>query len=179
MAYKDKYEVLGVIVALATNGLSVYKKGEEEGQISGGSIGDVVVRAKDESGFATVSIIGEQEWEEMPQNEAAEAEMKEVASGTKNLAPQLAKATNECERLRAEILDIKGESEHFKEECASLQERLSVAAGENLALSQKIQKLETENKKLKEATKKEDKNKTDSAPKTNESQKGLNLGGNE
>ena len=92
MAYKDKYEVLGVIVALATNGLSVYKKGEEEGQISGGSIGDVVVRAKDESGFATVSIIGEQEWEEMPQNEAAEAEMKEVASGTKNLAPQLANA---------------------------------------------------------------------------------------
>ena len=81
--------------------------------------------------------------------------------------------------MRAEILDIKGESEHFKEECASLQERLSVAAGENLALSQKIQKLETENKKLKEATKKEDKNKTDSAPKTNESQKGLNLGGNE
>nr|DAX90066.1 MAG TPA: transport protein [Caudoviricetes sp.] len=179
MAYKDKYEVLGVIVALATNGLSVYKKGEEEGQISGGSIGDVVVRAKDESGFASVSIIGEQEWEEMPQNEAAEAEMKDVASDTKNLAPELAKAKNEIERLKAEILEAKGEAERFKEECTNLQDHVSALAGENLALSQKIQKLEAENKKLKEATKKEDKNKTDSAPKTNESQKGLNLGGNE
>ncbi|WP_107953679.1 hypothetical protein [Campylobacter concisus] len=179
MAYKDKYEVLGVIVALATNGLSVYKKGEEEGQISGGNIGDVVVRAKGEDGFATVSIIGEQEWGEMPQNEAAEAELKEIASETKNLAPELAKAKNEIERLKAEILEAKGEAERFKEECANLQDRVSDLAGENLALSQKIQKLEAENKKLKEATKKEDKSKTDSAPKTNESQKGLNLGGNE
>nr|DAM82287.1 MAG TPA: autophagy protein [Caudoviricetes sp.] len=179
MAYKDKYEVLGVIVALATNGLSVYKKGEEEGQISGGNIGDVVVRAKGEDGFATVSIIGEQEWEEMPQNEAAEAEMKDVASSTKDLAPELAKAKNEIERLKAEILEAKGEAERFKEECTNLQDHVSALAGENLALSQKIQKLEAENKKLKEATKKEDKNKTDSAPKTNESQKGLNLGGNE
>ena len=145
MAYKDKYEVLGVIVALATNGLSVYKKGEEEGQISGGSIGDVVVRAKDESGFAAVSIIGEREWEEMPQNEAAEAEMNEVASGTKNLAPELAKAKNEIERLKAEILEAKGEAERFKEECTNLQDRVSASAGENLALSQKIQKLEAEN----------------------------------
>lgn len=178
MAYKDKYEVLGVIVALATNGLRVYKKGEKEGQISDGNIGDVVVRAKDESGFASVSIIGEQEWEEMPQNEAAEAEMKDVASDTKNLAPELAKAKNEIERLKAEILETKGEAERFKEECTNLQDRVSASAGENLALSQKIQKLETENKKLKEATKKEDKNKTDSAPKTNEP-KDLNLGGNE
>lgn len=170
MAYKDKYEVLGVIVALATNGLRVYKKGEKEGQISDGNIGDVVVRAKDESGFASVSIIGEQEWEEMPQNEAAEAEMKDVASDIKNLAPELAKAKNEIERLKAEILEAKGEAERFKEECTNLQDRVSASAGENLALSQKIQKLETENKKLKEATKKEDKNKTDSAPKTNESQ---------
>ena len=179
MAYRDKYEVLGVIVALATNGLSVYKKGEEEGQISGGGIGDVVVRAKDESGVAAVSIISEQEWDEMPQNEAAEAEMKEVASGTKNLAPDIAKAKNEIERLKAEILEAKGETERFKEECTNLQDHVSALAGENLALSQKIQKLEAEYKKLKEATKKEDKNKTDSAPKTNESQKGLNLGGNE
>lgn len=179
MAYKDKYEVLGVIVALATNGLSVYKKGEEEGQISGGNIGDFVVRAKGEDGFAAVSIIGEQEWEEMPQNEAAEIELKEIASSAKDLAPELAKAKNEIERLKAEILEAKGEAERFKEECANLQDRVSDLAGENLALSQKIQKLEAENKKLKEATKKEDKNKTDSAPKTNESQKGLNLGGNE
>lgn len=176
MAYKDKYEVLGVIVALATNGLSVYKKGEEEGQISGGSIGDVVVRAKDESGFATVSIIGEQEWEEMPQNEAAEAEMKDVASNTKNLAPELAKAKNEIERLKAEILDAKGEAERFKEECMSLQDRISTAAGENLTLTQEIQKLEAENKKLKETAKKVEKSK-DNAPKVNEPQD-LNLGGN-
>ena len=174
MAYRDKYEVLGVIVALATNGLSVYKKGDDEGQISGGSIGDVVVRAKGEDGFASVSIIDEQEWEAMPQNEAAEAE-----TSAKNLAPELAKAKNEIERLKAEILEAKGEAERFKEECANLQDQISAAAGENLVLSQKIQKLEAENKKLKEATKKEDKNKTDSAPKTNESQQGLNLGGNE
>ena len=32
MPYKDEYEVLGTIVALATNGLSVYKKGDYEGQ---------------------------------------------------------------------------------------------------------------------------------------------------
>lgn len=178
MAYRDKYEVLGVIVALATNGLSIYKKGEDEGQISGGSIGDVVVRSKNESGFAAVSIISEQEWESMPQNEAAEAEMKKSSSSAQDLAPQLAKATNECERLRAEILDLKGESEHFKEECASLQERLSVAAGENLALTQKISQLEAENKKLKEASKKAEKNRAESTSKPNEP-KDLNLGGNE
>ena len=176
MAYKDKYEVLGIIVALATNGLSVYKKGEEEGQISGGSIGDVVVRAKDESGFASVIIISEQEWDEMPQNEAAEAEMKDVASNTKNLAPELAKAKNEIERLNAEILDAKGEAERFKEECVSLQDRISAAAGENLTLTQEIQKLEVENKKLKETAKKAEKSK-DNAPKANEPQD-LNLGGN-
>ena len=176
MAYKDKYEVLGIIVALATNGLSVYKKGEEEGQISGGSIGDVVVRAKDESGFASVIIISEQEWDEMPQNEAAEAEMKDVASNTKNLAPELAKAKNEIERLKAEILDAKGEAERFKEECVSLQDRISAAAGENLTLTQEIQKLEAENKKLKETARKAEKSK-DNAPKANEPQD-LNLGGN-
>ena len=176
MAYKDKYEVLGIIVALATNGLSVYKKGEEEGRISGGSIGDVVVRAKDESGFASVIIISEQEWDEMPQNEAAEAEMKEVASNTKNLAPELAKAKNEIERLKAESLDAKGEAERFKEECVSLQDRISAAAGENLTLTQEIQKLEAENKKLKETAKKAEKSK-DNAPKANEPQD-LNLGGN-
>ena len=179
MAYRDKYEVLGVIIALATNGLSVYRKGDDEGQISGGSIGDVVVRAKGEDGFASVSVIDEREWEAMPQNEAAEAEMKQAASSAENLAPELAKAKNEIERLKAEILEAKGEAERFKEECANLQDQISAAAGENLALSQKIQKLEAENKKLKEATKKEDKNKADSAPKTNESQQGLNLGGNE
>ena len=177
MAYRDKYEVLGVIVALATNGLSVYKKGDDEGQISGGSIGDVVVRAKGEDGFASVSIIGEQEWEAMPQNEAAEAEMKQTVSGTKNLAPELAKAKNEIERLKAEILEAKGEAERFKEECANLQDQISAAAGENLTLTQEIQKLEAENKKLKEATKKAEKSK-DNAPKANEPQ-GLNLGGNE
>ena len=178
MAYRDKYEVLGVIVALATNGLSIYKKGEDEGQISGGSIGDVVVRSKNESGFAAVRIIGEQEWERMPQNEAAEAELKEIASSTKDLAPQLTKAKNEIERLKAEILDVKGEAEHFKEECVRLQERLSVAAGENLALTQKISQLENENKKLKEATKKAEKNRAESASRPNEPND-LNLGGNE
>ena len=178
MAYRDKYEVLGVIVALATNGLSIYKKGEDEGQISGGSIGDIVVRSKNESGFAAVSIISEQEWESMPQNEAAEAEMKKSSSSAQDLAPQLTKATNECERLRAEILDIRGELEHFKEECASLQECLSVAAGENLALTQKISQLEAENKKLKETAKKAEKNRAESASKPNEP-KDLNLGGNE
>ena len=75
--------------------------------------------------------------------------------------------------MKAEILEAKGEAERFKEECAKLQDRVSDLAGENLALSQKIQKLEAENKKLKEATKKEDKSKTDSASKTNESQQGL------
>ena len=79
---------------------------------------------------------------------------------------------------KAEILDIRGESEHFKEECASLQERLSVAAGENLALTQKISQLEAENKKLKEASKKAEKNRAESASKPNEP-KDLNLGGNE
>lgn len=177
MAYRDKYEVLGVIVALATNGLSVYKKGDDEGQISGGSIGDVVVRAKGEDGFASVSIIGEQEWEAMPQNEAAEAEMEQAPSGAKNLSVELAKAKNEIERLKAEILDAKGEAERFKEECASLQDRISAAAGENLTLTQEIQKLEAENKKLKEAAKKAEKSK-DNAPKANEPQD-LNLGGNE
>lgn len=177
MAYRDKYEVLGVIVAMASNGLSVYKKGEDEGQISGGSIGDVVVRDKGEGGFASVNIISEQEWEAMPQNETAEAEMKQAASDAKNLAPELAKAKNEIERLKAEILEAKGEAERFKEECASLQERISAAAGENLTLTQEIQKLEAENKKLKEAAKKAEKSK-DSAPKANEPQ-GLNLGGNE
>lgn len=178
MAYRDKYEVLGVIVALATNGLSVYKKGEEEGQISGGGIGDVVVRAKDESGVAAVSIISEQEWDEMPQNEAAEDEIKQVSSGTKNFIAELAKAKNECERLRAEILETKSEAEHFKDECAKLQDQISVAAGENLALTQKISQLESENKKLKEASKKAEKNRAESASKPNEP-KDLNLGGNE
>lgn len=172
MAYRDKYEVLGVIVALATNGLSVYKKGDDEGQISGGSIGDVVVRDKGEDGFASVNIISEQEWEAMPQNEAAEAEMKQAPSGAKNLSVELAKAKNEIERLKAEILDAKGEAERFKEECASLQDRISAAAGENLTLTQEIQKLEAENKKLKEAAKKTDKSK-DNAPKINEPQESL------
>ena len=176
MAYKDKYEVLGVIVALATNGLRVYKKGEEEGQISDGNIGDVVVRAKDESGLASVIIISEQEWDEMPQNEAAEAETKRAPSGAENLAAELAKAKNEIERLKAEILDAKGEAERFKEECVSLQDRISATAGENLTLTQEIQKLEAENKKLKEAAKKAEKSK-DNAPKANEPQD-LNLGGN-
>ena len=171
MVYRDKYEVLGIIVAIASNGLSVYEKGGNKGQISGGSIGDVVVRVKGED--ASVSIIGEQEWEAMPQNEAAEAEMKQAASGAKNLAPELAKAKNEIERLRTEML----EAERFKEECASLQERISAAAGENLTLTQEIQKLEAENKKLKEAAKKAEKSK-DNAPKANEPQD-LNLGGNE
>ena len=178
MVYRDKYEVLGTIVALASNGLSVYEKGDNKGQISGGSIGDVVVRDKGEDGFASVNIISEQEWEAMPQNEAAEAEMKQAASGAKNLVPELAKAKNEIERLKAEILEAKGEAERFKEECASLQERISAAAGENLTLTQEIQKLEAENKKIKEAAKKAEKSK-DNAPKTNESQQGLNLGGNE
>ena len=175
MAYRDKYEVLGFIVALASNGLSVYKKGEDEGQISGGSIGDVVVRDKGEDGFASVNIISEQEWEAMPQNEAAEFEMMCAPSGAENLAAELAKAKNEIERLKAEILEVKGEAERFKEECANLQDRISAAAGENLALTQEIQKLEAENKKLKEAAKKAEKNK-DNAPKANESQD-LNLGG--
>ena len=113
MVYRDKYEVLGIIVAIASNGLSVYEKGGNKGQISGGSIGDVVVRVKGED--ASVSIIGEQEWEAMPQNEAAEAEMKQAASGAKNLAPELAKAKNEIERLRTEMLEAKGEAERFKE----------------------------------------------------------------
>lgn len=169
MAYRDKYEVLGTIVALASNGLSVYEKGDNKGQISGGSIGDVVVRDKGEDGFASVNIISEQEWEAMPQNEAAEAEMKQAASGAKNLVPELAKAKNEIERLKAEILEAKGEAERFKEECANLQDRISTAAGENLTLTQEIQK-------LKEAAKKAEKNK-DNAPKANESQD-LNLGGN-
>ena len=169
MAYRDKYEVLGTIVALASNGLSVYEKGDNKGQISGGSIGDVVVRDKGEDGFASVNIISEQEWEAMPQNEAAEAEMKQAASGAKNLVPELAKAKNEIERLKAEILEAKGEAERFKEECANLQDRISTAAGENLTLTQ-------ENKKLKEAAKKAEKKK-DNAPKANESQD-LNLGGN-
>nr|DAN83681.1 MAG TPA: smooth muscle tropomyosin alpha contraction, Actin, CONTRACTILE PROTEIN.0A [Bacteriophage sp.] len=173
MAYRDKYEVLGVVVALATNGLSVYKKGDDEGQISGGSIGDVVVRAKGEDGFASVSIIGEQEWEAMPQNEAAEAEMKQAASGAKNLTPELAKAKNEIERLRAEILEAKGEAERFKEECVALQDRVSAAAGENMTLTQKVSQLETENKKLKEAAKKAEKSKADNAPKANEPQESL------
>lgn len=169
MAYRDKYEVLGTIVAMASNGLSVYEKGDNKGQISGGSIGDVVVRDKGEGGFASVNIISEQEWEAMPQNEAAEAEMKQAASGAKNLVPELAKAKNEIERLKAEILEAKGEAERFKEECANLQDRISTAAGENLTLTQEIQK-------LKEAAKKAEKNK-DNAPKANEPQD-LNLGGN-
>ena len=176
MTYRDKYEVLGVIVALATNGLSVYKKGDDEGQISGGSIGDVVVRDKGEDGFASVNIISEQEWEAMPQNEAAEAETKRAPSGAENLAAELAKAKNEIERLRAETLEVRGEAERFKEECANLQDRISAVAGENLTLTQEIQKLESENKKLKEAAKKAEKSK-DSATKANESQD-LNLGGN-
>ena len=174
MAYRDKYEVLGTIVAMASNGLSVYEKGDNKGQISGGSIGDVVVRVKGED--ASVSIIGEQEWEAMPQNEAAEAEMKQAASGAKNLAPELAKAKNEIERLKAEILEAKGEVERFKEECAKLHARRRTAAGENLTMTHEIQKLEAENKKLKEAAKKAEKNK-DNAPKANEPQD-LNLGGN-
>lgn len=176
MAYRDQYEVLGVIVALATNGLSVYKKGEDKGQISGGSIGDVVVRDKGEGGFASVNIISEQEWEAMPQNEAAEFEMMCAPSGAKNLAPELAKAKNEIERLKAEMLEGRGEAERFKEECANLQDRISTAAGENLTLTQEIQKLEVENKKLKEMAKKAEKSK-DNAPKANEPQD-LNLGGN-
>ena len=185
MAYRDKYEVLGVIVALATNGLSVYQKGDDEGQISGGSIGDVVVRAKGEDGFASVSIIGEQEWEAMPQNEAAEFEMMCAPFGAENLAAELAKAKNEIERLRAETLEAKGEAERFKEECASLLDRITAAAGESLTLmreNEKLEaenkKLEAENKKLKEAAKKAEKSKADNAPKANEPQ-GLNLGGNE
>lgn len=179
MPYKDEYEILGTIVALATNGLSVYKKGDYEGQISGGKQGDVVVRAKGADGYTAVSVIGEQEWEEMPQNEAAEAEMKQAAFDAKNLAPELAKAKNEIERLKAEVLEAKGEAERLKEERATLQERISAAADENITLTQKIAQLEAENKKQKEAAQKGAKNKADNAPKANEPQQGLNLGGNE
>ena len=178
MPYKDEYEVLGVVVDIATNGLSVYKKGKSQGQISGGKQGDVVVRPKDADSFAAVSIIGEQEWEAMPQNEAAEAEMKQALDGAKNLAPELAKAKNEIERLKAEILEVKGEREHLKEEHASLQEQISAAADENITLTQKIAQLEAENKKQKEAAQKGAKDKTADAHKANE-QQGLNLGGNE
>ena len=172
MPYKDEYEVLGVVLDIATNGLSVYKKGKSQGQISGGKQGDVVVRPKDADGYTAVSIIGEQEWEEMPQNEAAEAEMKQAAFDAKSFASELAKAKNEIERLKAEILEVKGEREHLKEERTSLQEQISAAAGENLALTQEIQK-------LKEAAQKGAKNKADNTPKANEPQQGLNLGGNE
>ena len=78
--------------------------------------------------------------------------------------------------MRAETLEVRGEAERFKEECASLQERISAAAGENLTLTQEIQKLEAENKKLKETAKKAEKSK-DNATKANEPQD-LNLGGN-
>ena len=178
MPYKDEYEFLGVVVDIATNGLSVYKKGKSQGQISGGKQGDVVVRPKDADSFAAVSIIGEQEWEEMPQNEAAEAEMKQAAFDAKSFASELAKDKNEIERLKAEVLEAKGEAERLKEERASLQERISAAANENITLTQKIAQLETENKKLKEAAKKTEKSKADNAHKANE-QQGLNLGGNE
>ena len=125
-----------------------------------------------------MSIIGEQEWEEMPQNEAAEAEMKQALAGG-NASAELAKAKNEIERLRAEILEAKGEAERHKEECANLQDRISTASGENMTLSQKVSQLEVENKKLKEAAKKAEKSKADNGAKATEPQQGLNLGGNE
>ena len=59
-----------------------------------------------------------------------------------------------------------------------MQDQISVAAGENLTLTQKISQLENENKKLKESVKKGEKSKTENSSKATEPND-LNLGGNE
>ena len=60
MRHKAMFVFLGTIVAMASNGLSIYRKGKEEGKVSGGNIGDVVVREIG-GGHTPVMIITESE----------------------------------------------------------------------------------------------------------------------
>lgn len=107
MRHKAMFLLLGTIVAMATNGLSIYRKGEEEGQISGGNIGDVVVRDVGSQNPSTIMIISESEWEAMPKNEEAAAEIEEAGKSKENLKEELAKAKNKISELEAELAESK------------------------------------------------------------------------
>lgn len=65
---KSDFKVLGTITHMATNGLMVFSNGKSTGQISDGKIGDVVVRAKDETGLE-VQIFSAEEWSAMGADE--------------------------------------------------------------------------------------------------------------
>lgn len=93
---------------MASNGLSIYRKGKEEGKVSGGNIGDVVVREIG-GGHTPVMIITESEWEAMPKDEKAANEIIEASVSEENLKAELAKAKNKIAELEAEIANIKKE----------------------------------------------------------------------
>lgn len=107
MRHKTMFLLLGTIVAMASNGLSIYRKGEEEGQISGGNIGDVVVREIRSQNPTSIMIISESEWDAMPKDEEAAIEIEEAGKSKENLKGELAKAKNKISELEAELAESK------------------------------------------------------------------------
>ncbi|QCD52504.1 hypothetical protein [Campylobacter sp. RM16192] len=106
MRHKAMFLFLGTIVAMETNGLSLYKKGKEEGRVSGGNIGDVVVREID-GGPTSIMIITEEEWEAMPKDEKTAVEIEEASRSQENLKDELTKAKNKIAELEEELKKAK------------------------------------------------------------------------
>lgn len=109
MKHKGLYEVLGVVVAIAANGLSIYKKGKNEGRVSGGRVGDMVVLPKGESQTA-VKIIPASDWEAMADDEKMAKEIEQIISSKEDIAKELVEARAEIERLKSEIAKAKKSS---------------------------------------------------------------------
>lgn len=123
--YKEQFEVLGTITYQATNGLSVYVSGEgdsgQKGQISGGRVGDMVVREKARDMSAQAFIIPQEEWDAMPKNEKEAGELANLSSkGSKDLKNELAKAMSKVSQLEAELEDAKEDLQKANDENANL-----------------------------------------------------------
>ena len=138
---KKDYALLGLIKHFATNGLSVYENGKESGQISGGAIGDAVVK---ELGSAAIKIIPASEWVNMPANEE-EASKPEQTVDIKKLQSEVAQANKRAdeykaklEKAQAEILDLKDDLQKANDESLNLRGLLEKASSENLELETKL-----------------------------------------
>ena len=97
---KSDFKVLGTITHMATNGLMVFSNGKSTGQISDGKIGDVVVRAKDETGLE-VQIFSAEEWASMGAEEKKSGKdedgKKDDAKANEDLSNLGSKASKEGE----------------------------------------------------------------------------------
>ncbi|WP_298706268.1 hypothetical protein [uncultured Campylobacter sp.] len=97
---KSDFKVLGTITHMATNGLMVFSNGKSTGQISDGKIGDVVVRAKDETGLEA-QIFSAEEWASMGADEKKSGKdedgKKDDAKANEDLSNLGGKASKEGE----------------------------------------------------------------------------------